>query len=195
MQLHLLARRLLVPALVPALAAVWVPPASAGGMTPIQPLSTAVIKATTGLCNRGTTCHKDRAGVWTPGTAVAILAVSVAEQADIDLFTDLEVSTRPEMYQCAGNDSQGCIFRAKYSGPGLFDYSSTSGSTYLGSNVTATNIAFPAGYGIVVQAGTPVYVHLNVRNTSLVDLKIDQDAWIYFVPIERQEIATPIPRP
>jgi hypothetical protein len=150
----------------------------------IQPLKTAVIKATTGLCHRGDVCHKDRAGAWRPETPVAILGVSVAEQADIDLYTDLEVSTRPEMYQCNGGDADGCIFRAKYAGPGLFDYSAASGSTYLGSNITTTALSFPAGYGIMVPAGTPIYVHLDVRNTSLIDLKVDQDAWLYYVPVK-----------
>ncbi|MGA7982557.1 MAG: hypothetical protein WCA32_20340 [Chromatiaceae bacterium] len=150
----------------------------------LQPLSTAVIRATTGLCERGKECHKDKAGVWMPKTKVGIVSVSVAEQADVDLYVDLEVSTRPEMYQCAGNDAAGCIFRMKYAGPGLYDYGATSGSTYLGSNITNSNITFPAGYAIVVPAGTPVYVHLDVRNASLIDLKVDQDAWIYYVPME-----------
>lgn len=150
----------------------------------IQPLRTAVIKATTGLCKRGETCHKDRAGAWTPKTAIAVLGLSVAEQADIDLYTDVEVSTRREMYQCAGDDSAGCIFRAKYAGPGLFDYGASSGSTYIGSNITTTTITFPSGYGIMVPAGEPIYLHLDVRNGSLIDLKVDQDAWIYYVPVD-----------
>lgn len=161
----------------------WQAQPLAGGPDQIRPLSTAVIKATTGLCRRGETCHKDRAGVWTPKTGVAILAVSAAEQADIDLYTDLEISTRPEMYQCNGSDAPGCIFRAKYAGPGLFDYGSTSGSTYLGSNITNTSISFPAGYGIHVPAGVPIYLHLDVRNGSLIDLSVDQDAWLYYVPL------------
>jgi hypothetical protein len=150
----------------------------------IQPLNTAVIKATTGLCKRGLWCHVDKAGVWVPKTKVAILSVLAAEQAEIALYVDLEVSTRPEMYQCAGDDSNGCIFRMKYAGPGLFDYGGTTGSTYLGSNITDTGITFPPGYGIVVPAGTPIYVHLDVRNQSLIDLKVDQDAWLYYVPLE-----------
>ena len=171
-----LARPLIVAALLGSLV-----PASALRADDIEPLNVAVIKATTGLCLRGETCHKDRAGSWTPKKAISILAVSVAEQADIDLYTDIEVSTRPEMYQCAGDDSKGCIFRAKYAGPGLFDYGSTSGSTYVGSNITNTTITFPTGYGLMVQAGEPIHVHLDVRNGSLIDLKVDQDAWIYYV--------------
>ena len=160
------------------------------GLTPgwaaapaVKPLSTAVIKATTGHCFRGKTCHVDKAGVWVPRQDVAIMAVSIAEQVDVALYVDIEVSTKPEMYMCAGDDSAGCIFRMKYSGPGLYDYAANTGNTYLGSNVTNTNITFPAGYGIVVKSGIPVYVHLDVRNGSLIDLKVDQDAWLYYVPL------------
>jgi len=160
------------------------PAESAEPGPPIRPLSTAVIKATTGLCGRGQTCHVDRAGVWVPKTRVGIVAASIAEQADVDLYVDAEISTKPEMYQCHGEDSQGCVFRAKYAGPGLYDYGAGSGSTYLGSNVTTTNITFPSGYAIVVEAGTPVYLHLDVINGSLIDLKVDQDAWLYFTPLD-----------
>ncbi len=59
-------------------------------------------------------------GSWTPKRAIAILGVSIAEQADTDLY----------------------------------------------------------------QAGEPVYVHLDVRSASLIDLKVDQDAWIYHAPID-----------
>ncbi len=150
---------------------------------PLRPLSTAVIKSTTGLCKKGTTCHKDKAGVWVPKTKVGILAASIAEQADVDLYVDIEISTKPEMYQCNDQDAEGCIFRVKYAGPGLYDYGATSGSTYLGSNITNTSISFPSGYAIIVPAGTPVYVHLDVRNGSLIDLAVDQDAWVYFAPL------------
>lgn len=176
---HPLAKALtVIPLLFGALATPAAPAAE------IRPLNTAVIKATTGLCNRGAICHVDKAGVWIPSTRVAIVSVLAAEQAEVALYVDLEVSTRPEMYQCAGNDSNGCIFRMKYAGPGLYVYGANSGNTYLGSNVTDTSISFPTGYGIIVPAGTPVYVHLDVRNQSLIDLKVDQDAWIYYVPVE-----------
>jgi len=159
-------------------AAGWAEP-----LAPLKPLSTAVIKGTTGLCRRGATCHKDKAGVWVPKTKVGIVSVSIAEQADVDLYVDIEVSTKPEMYQCNEKDATGCVFRTKYAGPGLYDYGATSGSTYLGSNVTNTNISFPSGYGIIVPAGVPVYVHLDVINSSLIDLKVDQDAWLYYTPL------------
>jgi hypothetical protein len=150
---------------------------------PLKPLQTAVIKATTGLCGKGKTCHVDRAGVFVPKTKVGIVSVSIAEQADVDLYVDVEISTKPEMYQCNEVDATGCVFRVKYSGPGLYDYGATSGSTYLGSNVTTTNLSFPAGTAIVVPAGTPIYVHLDVINSSLIDLKVDQDAWLYYTPL------------
>jgi hypothetical protein len=157
-------------------------PAAAPAQT--KPLSTAVIKSTTNMCLKGKTCHRDKAGVWVPPTKIAILAVSLAEQTDLALYVDIEVSTRPAMYMCAGSDSAGCIARAKYAGPGLFSYGATSGSTYLGSNITNTYMAFPEGYGIVVDAGTPIYVHLDARNGSLIDVVIDQDAWLYYVPVK-----------
>jgi hypothetical protein len=159
-------------------------PTPASAAPAIQPISTAVIKSTTGLCLRGKTCHVDKAGVWTPDRDVAIVAASIAEQVDVALYVDIEISTRPEMYQCNEADAIGCIFRMKYSGPGLYVYGAASGNTYLGSNVTTTNITFPAGYGIVLKKGVPVYIHLDVRNGSLIDLKVDQDAWLYYVPLD-----------
>jgi hypothetical protein len=162
-------------------------PTPAWAAPAINPLSTAVIKSTTGLCLRGKICHVDKAGAWIPDRDVAIVAASIAEQVDVALYVDIEISTKPEMYQCNETDATGCIFRTKYSGPGLYVYGATSGNTYLGSNVTTTNITFPAGYGIVVKKGVPVYVHLDVRNGSLIDLKVDQDAWLYYVPLDQHE--------
>ena len=167
------------PLLAFAVAFLW----SAACAAQVKPLSTAVIKSTTHMCLKGKTCHRDQAGVWAPPTKIAILAVSLAEQTDIDVYVDIEVSTRPAMYMCAGNDSKGCIARAKYSGPGLFSYGATQGSTYLGSNITTTYMPFPDGYGIIVDKGTPIYVHLDARNDSLIDVVIDQDAWLYYVPV------------
>jgi hypothetical protein len=151
--------------------------ARAEAAAPIQPLSVAVIKSTTGMCRSGQICHKGQAGVWVPKTDVAIVAVSVPEQTDVDLYVDIEISTAPEMYLTTGH-----IFRAKYAGPGLFDYGASSGNTFLGSNVTTTNISFPSGTGIVVKAGTPVYVHLDARNGSLIDVVVDQDCYLYYLP-------------
>jgi hypothetical protein len=157
-----------------------------GSAQVVRPLKTAVIKSSTGLCAKGQLCHKDQAGTWIPSTKVGIVGVSISEQTDVTLYVDIEVSTKPMMYQCGAGgaeDAIGCIFRTKYVGPGLFDYGATSGSTYVGSNITNTNITFPAGYGIVVKAGVPVYVHLDVINHSLIDITVDQDAWIYYIPL------------
>jgi len=149
-------------------------PIAAGSL---QPLSVTVLKGTTGLCTRKATCHKDRAGTWTPTGRVAIVAVSIPEQTDISLYTDIEISTNPVMYAPTGH-----IFRTKYAGPGLFDYGARSGNTYLGSNITTTNIAFPMGYGIVIEAGATVYMHLDVINQSLIDVAVNEDCYIYYVP-------------
>lgn len=175
----------LVLAAVLALSVVSTIPGSASAepAEPLKPLKTAVIKATTGLCPKGTTCHKDKAGVFVPKTKIGIVSAAIAEQADVDLYVDAEISTKPEMYQCNEVDATGCIFRMKYAGPGLYDYGAKSGSTYLGSNVTTSNITFPSGYAIVVPAGVPIYLHLDVINGSLIDLKVDQDAWLYYVPM------------
>ncbi len=172
-----------VPALL--LAALLSLPAasSAESLAPLKPLQTAVIKASTGLCEKGRTCHRDRAGVWVPKQKIGIVSVSIAEQVDVDVYVDVEISTKPEMYQCSEVDATGCVFRMKYVGPGLYDYGASSGSTYLGSNVTSSNLSFPSGYAIIVPAGTPIYVHLDVVNGSLIDLKVDQDAWLYFTPL------------
>jgi hypothetical protein len=176
--------RALAPALALALAACTHAASPAHPDAAPKPLQTAVIKATTGLCGKGLTCHVDRAGVFVPKTRIGIVSVSIAEQADVDVYVDAEISTKPEMYQCNEVDATGCVFRMKYVGPGLYDYGAQSGSTYLGSNVTSTNLSFPAGTAIVVEAGTPIYLHLDVINGSLIDLKVDQDAWLYFTPLE-----------
>src|SRR5678815_2442386 len=104
--------------------------APAAAPAQVKPLSTAVIKSTTNMCMKGKTCHRDQAGVWVAPTKLAILAVSIAEQTDLALYVDIEVSTRPQMYMCSGSDSNGCIARAKYAGPGLYSYGANSGSTY-----------------------------------------------------------------
>jgi hypothetical protein len=136
----------------------------------VKPLSTAVIKSSTGMCLKGKTCHKGQAGVWVPQTKIAILAVSLAEQTDIDVYVDIEVSTRPQMYMCAGNDSNGCIARAKYSGPGPVQLRRDLGQHLPRLEHHHTFQAFPAGYGIIVDKGTPIYVHLDARNDSLIDV-------------------------
>lgn len=170
-----------------SLALLLIMPPSWASAAPIVPVKTVVIKATAGVCPKGKICHVDRAGKWIPKTKVAIIAVSIAEQVDVSLYTDMEISTKPQMYMCNEEDATGCIFRMKYVGPGLFDYGARAGNTYLGSNITNTNLSFPSGYGIVIPAGTTVYAHLNVRNQSLIDLRVDQDAWIYYVALPDEQ--------
>jgi len=75
----------------------------------------------------------------------------------------------------------GHIFRVKYAGPGILQNPPCEAS-FLGSNITTTNITFPSGYGISVAAGTPVYVHLDIKNWSPYEINpMAQDAYIYYV--------------
>jgi hypothetical protein len=74
----------------------------------------------------------------------------------------------------------GHIFRAKYAGPGILRDPPCEVS-FLGSNITTTNIVFPEGTWIKVPRGTPVYVHMDVKNLS--PFRIDhmtQDVYIYY---------------
>ena len=43
----------------------------------------------------------------------------------------------------------------------------------------------PQGCGIAVLTGTPVCVHLEVCGQSLIDLGLDLDVWLQYVPLER----------
>jgi hypothetical protein len=119
--------------------------------------------------------HRDRAAMWTPAKTIRIHAVNIPEQSEVTLYTDIEVSTAPEMYLL-----QGHIFRAKYAGPGILRNPACAIS-FAGSNVTTTNIVFPAGYWITVSAGTPIYVHLDVVNwTPYAIAPMTQDVYIYY---------------
>lgn len=94
--------------------------------------------ATSGSCLRGRTCHGDCASAWVLQTRVGIVAASIAEQADVDLYVDAEISTRPEMARDAPvqrNDASGRLFRARHAGPGLFDYGAASGSTHRSPSI------------------------------------------------------------
>ena len=122
--------------------------------------------------------HWDRAGTWRPEKSIRIHAVNIPEQSEIALYTDIEVSTAPEMYLLTGH-----IFRAKYAGPGILRDPPCEVS-FLGSNVTTTNIVFPAGYWIRVPARTPIYVHMDVKNWS--PYRIDhmtQDVYVYYTEV------------
>lgn len=124
---------------------------------------------------RSVTFHKDRAAVWTPAKTIRIHAVNIPEQSEVTLYTDIEISTAPEMYLL-----QGHIFRAKYAGPGILRNPPCE-VAFAGSNVTTTNIVFPAGYWITVPAGTPIYVHMDVINwTPFVIEPMTQDVYIYY---------------
>ena len=49
----------------------------------LKPLSTAVIKSTAGLCLKGKTCHKDKAGVFVPKTKIGLSTAAAANGIDL----------------------------------------------------------------------------------------------------------------
>ncbi len=119
--------------------------------------------------------HLDRAGTWVPERAIRIVAVSIPEQSEISLYTDIEVSTAPEMYL-----PEGHIFRVKYAGP-MISRNPSCPVEFHGSNITTTNITFPQGSYIRVKAGQPVYVHLDVINWTPYTIDpFTQDVYIYY---------------
>ena len=119
--------------------------------------------------------HWDRAGTWIPETDVRIHAVSIPEQSEVSIYADIEVSTAETMYALEGH-----IFRVKYAGPGILS-DPPCPSSFLGSNITTTNIVFPKGCWITVPEGTPVYVHMDVINWSPYEIyPMAQDAYIYY---------------
>jgi hypothetical protein len=121
------------------------------------------------------TMHWDRAASWTLDRPIRIHAVSIPEQSEVTLYTDIEVSTANVMYL-----EDGHIFRVKYAGPGIF-LSSPCQRSFAGSNVTTTNITFPQGTGIDLAAGAVVYVHMDVINwTPFTINPMTQDVYIYY---------------
>jgi hypothetical protein len=119
--------------------------------------------------------HWDRAATWTPGKAIRVHAVNIPEQSEVTLYTDIEVSTAPQMYLLDGH-----IFRAKYAGPGI-QRDPPCDISFAGSNVTTTNIVFPAGYWVSVAAGKSIYVHMDVINwTPYQIFPMTQDVYIYY---------------
>lgn len=119
--------------------------------------------------------HWDQAAMWVPSENIRIQAVSIPEQTEISIYTDIEVSTAPEMYLLDGH-----IFRVKYAGPGILRNPACSES-YIGSNITTTNIVFPTGYWIEVKAGQTVYVHMDVKNWSPYQIDhMTQDIYVYY---------------
>ena len=119
--------------------------------------------------------HWDKAAEWTPEKNIQIHVVSIPEQTEISLYTDIEVSTAEKMYLTTGH-----IFRVKYAGPGILRNPPCEAS-FLGSNITTTNITFPAGYWISVPKGTTIYVHMDVINWSPYEISpMAQDVYIYY---------------
>jgi len=124
--------------------------------------------------------HWDKAATWVPEKPIRIRAVSIPEQSEISIYADIEVSTAAEMYR-----PEGHIFRVKYAGPGILR-SPACDVSFVGSNLTTTNIVFPNGYWIEVPAGSPVYVHLDVKNWSPFQIDhMTQDVYIYYVEVAR----------
>ena len=125
---------------------------------------------------RTTVFHRDQAATWMPDRSVKIIGVSIPEQSEITLYTDIEVTTAPVMYL-----PQGHIFRVKYAGPGILRNPPCEAS-FSGSNITTTNIVFPSGYGIAIGSGTPVYVHMDVINWAPYEINpMAQDVYVYYV--------------
>lgn len=130
-------------------------------------------------CN-STKVHWDQAATWVPEKPIRIRAVNIPEQSEISIYADIEVSTAAQMYLTDGH-----IFRAKYAGPGILRNPACDRS-FVGSNVTTTNMVFPNGYWIEVAAGRPVYVHLDVINWSPFDIEpMTQDVYIYYTEVAR----------
>jgi hypothetical protein len=124
---------------------------------------------------QSTKVHWDKAATWIPTKDIKIHAVSIPEQSEISLYVDIEVSRAGKMYL-----PQGHIFRVKYAGPGILRDPPCANS-FIGSNITNTNITFPAGYWISVKAGTPIYVHMDVINWSPYEIyPMAQDIYIYY---------------
>lgn len=119
--------------------------------------------------------HWDQAAIWVPEKNIKIRAVSIPEQSEIAIYTDIEVSTASEMYLPYGH-----IFRVKYTGPGILRDPPCE-SSFLGSNITTTNIVFPNSCWIRIKKGTPIYVHMDVINWSPFEIyPMTQDVYIYY---------------
>ncbi|HUZ92498.1 MAG TPA: hypothetical protein VNG29_00675 [Candidatus Paceibacterota bacterium] len=145
-------------------------------------LHTKVIKAGKGWNIRkaspGKSVHQTRlrAGKWIPERDIRILHILIAEQSEIALYVDIEVSLNPCMLR-ADRDEQ--LFRYKYAGPAV-QWDAPLRAQYAGSNTT--NSVIDLAPGIVVKKGTPIYVHLDVINWSPIGIKgMLQDVTLYFL--------------
>jgi hypothetical protein len=143
----------------------------------IKACETCTLPEAPGSC-QSSKQHWDQAAEWIPETNIKIHAVSIPEQTEVSIYTDIEVSTAPQM--CL---QDGHIFRIKYAGPGILRDPPCE-STFLGSNITTTNIVFPAGYGIKVWKDVPVYVHMDVINWTPYEIyPMAQDVYIYYTEV------------
>jgi hypothetical protein len=119
--------------------------------------------------------HWDQAAIWVPEKDIKIHAVSIPEQSEVAIYADIEVSTAPAMYLPYGH-----IFRVKYAGPGILSDPPCK-SSFLGSNITTTNIVFPTAYWMRIKKSTPIYVHMDVINWSPFEIyPMTQDVYIYY---------------
>ncbi|MDP3726520.1 MAG: hypothetical protein Q8R36_04985 [bacterium] len=117
-----------------------------------------------------------QAGVWIPDRTIRVLHILIAEQSEIALYVDIEVSLHPQMLN-ADQDEQ--LFRYKYAGPAV-QWNPPCPVQYAGSNTT-NNIINLTPQGIVVKKGTPIYVHLDVINWSPIDVcDMIQDVTLYY---------------
>ncbi|MDO8515916.1 MAG: hypothetical protein Q7S28_01555 [bacterium] len=145
-------------------------------------LHTKVIKAGIGCdipkASRGKSVHRTwhKAGVWIPDHDIRILHILVAEQSEIALYVDIEISLHPHMLR---SDQDEQLFRYKYAGPAV-QWDPPYRAQYSGSNVT--NGIINLAPGIVIEAGTPIYVHLDVINWSHIGVNgMIQDVTLYYL--------------
>ena len=145
-------------------------------------LHTKVIKAGFGFNilaakrNKQVNEIRHKAGEWIPDRDIRIMHILIAEQSEIALYVDIEISLNPRMLR-ADEDEQ--LFRYKYAGPAV-QWHPPLRAQYAGSNTTNSVISLAPGF--VVKRGTPIYVHLNVINWSHIGINgMMQDVLLYFL--------------
>lgn len=100
-----------------------------------------------------------KAGVWIPDRDIKIYHISIAEESEIALYADIEVSLSPFMLS---TDDDVQIFRYKYAGPAI-QRNPPCPIEFSGSNTTDSSISF-IPYHFFVPKNTPIYVHMEVYN-------------------------------
>src|SRR3989338_8597527 len=145
-------------------------------------LHTKVIKAGLGCSIDAGTRNKQvhetwhKTGEWIPDHDIRIMHILIAEQSEIALYVDIEVSLNPHMLR-ADQDEQ--LFRYKYAGPAV-QWNPPCSVQYSGSNTT-NNIMNLAPQGIVIKRGTPIYVHIDVINWAPITIRgMIQDVTLYY---------------